>query len=98
MDHAALIVAKLDSARQKRGLSIAELGRRADIEGKRLWYILNGKRNLHADELVRLCVVLGIGLHQLLTANQAFDLRAKQRQHDIEREEAHIVQRILGER
>ena len=36
MDYADLITQRIEFARQERGMSIAELGRRADIDGKRL--------------------------------------------------------------
>ena len=35
-------------------MTVAELARRSDISRKRLWYILDGQRQLRADELVRL--------------------------------------------
>ena len=59
MDHSQYIAEKLESARDERGMTVAELARRCDIPRKRLWYILNGKRKLRADEFVRLIVIMG---------------------------------------
>ena len=59
MDHSQYIIDKLEEARDERGMPIAELARRSGIHRKRLWYILNGKRKLRADEFVRLIVIMG---------------------------------------
>ncbi len=60
MDHSQYIVEKLEESRDERGISVAELARRTDIPCKRLYYILDGQRQLRADEFVRLCIVLDI--------------------------------------
>lgn len=65
MEHYRYIVVKLEAARDERGMTVAELARRSDIPRKRLWYILDGQRQLRADELVRLCIVLGMGIYQI---------------------------------
>lgn len=78
MDHATLIVARIEYARQERGISIAELGRRAQIDGKRLWYILNEERALRADEFVRLSIVMGLGLQYFVTPDLLKMLRERQ--------------------
>lgn len=62
MDHAKLIVIRMEEARDSRGISVAELARRASIDRKRLWYILDGQRQMRADEFVRLCAVMGFFL------------------------------------
>ena len=54
MDHAGEIAARMDAVRERRGISVAELARRAGIDGKRLWYVLRGNRTMRADEFVRL--------------------------------------------
>lgn len=54
MEHYRYIVVKLEAAGDERGMTVAELARRSDIPRKRLWYILDGQRQLRADELVRL--------------------------------------------
>ena len=43
MNHADLIVARIERARQDRGISVAELARRMGVDRKRLWYVLNGQ-------------------------------------------------------
>ena len=76
MNHADLIVARMERARQDRGISVAELGRRIGVDRKRLWYVLNGQRSMHVDEFVRLCAVLNMGLSCFLTKEMAADLAA----------------------
>ena len=49
---------KLESRRHDRGIPIAELARRIGIDKKRLWYILDGQREMRADELLKPCVAL----------------------------------------
>ena len=58
MNQADLIVARIERARQDRGISVAELDRRIDVDRKRLWYVLNGQQQRHVDEMVRLCAVI----------------------------------------
>lgn len=56
-------------------MSVAELGRRALIDRKRLWYILDGQRQMRADEFVRVCAVLNLGLRNFLTPAIADEMR-----------------------
>ena len=67
MNHAKLIAVRMEEARDTRGISVAELGRRASIDRKRLWYILDGQRQMRADEFVRLCAVMGLDMQFFLT-------------------------------
>ena len=60
MNHADLIVARIERARQDRGISVAELARRMGVDRKRLWYVLNGQHPMHVDEFVRLCAVIDV--------------------------------------
>ena len=46
----------------RRGIPVAELARRVGVDGKRLWRVLNGERAMRADEFVRLCAELEVGL------------------------------------
>ncbi len=62
MDHAKLIAVRMEEARDARGISVAELARRSSIDRKRLWYILDGQRQMRADEFVRLCAVMGLDM------------------------------------
>ena len=74
MDYADLITQRIEFARQERGMSIAELGRRTDIDGKRLWYVLRKNRPMRTDEFMRLCFVLGLGPQCFLTKAMAAEL------------------------
>ena len=56
MQHIARILGRL---REARGLTIAELARRADMDPSHLGKVLRGERNLQADEYLALCYVLG---------------------------------------
>lgn len=45
---------------QARGISIAELARRIGTDRKRLWYVLNGQREMRVDEFLKLCLALRV--------------------------------------
>ena len=62
VEHIDLIAARMEQARWERGISVAELARRIGVDRKRLWRVLNGERAMRADEFVRLCMELGVGL------------------------------------
>ena len=62
MEHIDLIAARMEQARWDRGISVAELARRIGVDRKRLWRVLNGERAMRADEFVRLCAELRVGL------------------------------------
>ena len=79
MNQANLIVARIERARQDRGISVAELARRINVDRKRLWYVLNGQRSMHVDEFVRLCAVMDMSLACFLTKEQASDLAETRR-------------------
>ena len=66
MDDADRMVAMLERARRIRGISVAELARRIGVDRKRLWRVLNGERAMRADEFVRLCAELRVGLGTFL--------------------------------
>ena len=66
MDHSQYIVEKLEAACDVSGIPVTELARRTDIPYKRLWSILDGQRELRADELVRLSIVLDMGMLQFI--------------------------------
>ena len=83
MNHADLIVARIERARQERGISVAELARRVGVDRKRLWYVLNGQRSMHVDEFVRLCAVMNMGLGCVLTKEMAAGL-AEARRRTVE--------------
>ena len=62
MEHIDLIAARMEQARWERGISVAELARRVGVDRKRLWRVLNGERAMRADEFVRPCAELRVGL------------------------------------
>lgn len=79
MNHADLIVARIEQARQERGIGIAELARRIGVDRKRLWRVLNGERAMRVDEFVRLCAVLNMGLGCFATKEMAVRLAAERK-------------------
>lgn len=83
MNHAKLVVVRMEEARDSRGISVAELARRASIDRKRLWYILDGQRQMRADEFIRLCAVMGLDMGFFLTNDMKEEL-AYRRQKVIE--------------
>lgn len=48
-------------------MDIAELARRANIDRKRLWYILNGQREIRVDEFLKLCIALRLDPRSFVT-------------------------------
>lgn len=62
MEHLDKIVFAVERKRRFLGMSVAELARRAHVDGKRLRRVLSGERVMSADELVRVCAVLKIPL------------------------------------
>ena len=62
VEHIGLIAARMEQARWERGISVAELARRIGVDRKRLWRVLNGERAMRADEFMRLCAELRVGL------------------------------------
>lgn len=71
-----VITSKLRAAREERGISYAELGRRIGIDGKRLWYILNGDRTMRADEFIKLCAFFNLGLGCFIDKETVAGLRS----------------------
>lgn len=67
MDIYRFINENLGLKRQERGISIAELARRIGIDKKRLWYVLNGQREMRVDEFLKLCVALRIDPRSFIT-------------------------------
>ncbi len=53
--------------RLERGMSVAELGRRTGIDKKRLWYILDGQREMRVDEFLKLCIALRMDPRSFVT-------------------------------
>lgn len=59
-----LIAKKVD----ERGITLAELGRRVNINPELLRRSLNGDRKIEASELVSLCVVLDLSIKDFQSA------------------------------
>lgn len=55
-----------ESARITRGISVAELARRIGVDKKRLWYVLNGQREMRVDEFIKLCAFFNLGLGRFI--------------------------------
>lgn len=85
----------MDAVRERRGISVAELARRAGIDGKRLWYVLRGNRAMRADEFVRLCAVLDLEIYHFLTKSQARELKVNRLQVMGEHRRANEVRDML---
>ena len=66
----------LESKRQERGISVAELARRIGVDRKRLWYVLNGQREMRVDEFIRLCAFFDLGLGCFIDRATVEDLRS----------------------
>lgn len=61
------IILITDRMRLERGMSVAELGRRTGIDKKRLWYILDGQREMRVDEFLKLCIALRMDPRSFVT-------------------------------
>ena len=61
------VVKAIERARLERGISVAELARRIGVDRKRLWCVLNGKREMRVDEFLALCIVLRIDPRAFIT-------------------------------
>ena len=70
--------------RLERGMSVAELGRRTDIDKKRLWYILDGQREMRVDEFLKLCITLRMDPRSFVTREIVDDV-AKATARSIDR-------------
>lgn len=61
------VVLAIERKRHDQGMSVAELARRIDTDGKRLWYVLNLKREMRVSEFLKLCVVLKLDPRRFIT-------------------------------
>lgn len=62
---AAFVV--LECRRRETGVSVAELARRCGIDRKRLWYVLDGQREIRVDEFLKLCIALRLDPRSFVT-------------------------------
>lgn len=60
------------------GMSIAELTRRTGTAKKRLWYALNGQREMRVDEFIKLCAFFNLGLGCFIDRATVERLRSSQ--------------------
>lgn len=72
---AALLI---ESKRQKRGIGVAELARRIGVDGKRLWYVLHGQREMRVEEFIKLCAFFNLGLGCFIDRATVERLRSSQ--------------------
>ena len=70
--------------RLERGMSVAELDRRTGIDTKRLWYILDGQREMRVDEFLKLCITLRMDPRSFVTREIVDDV-AKATARSIDR-------------
>lgn len=66
----------IEESRALRGISVAELARRIGVDRKRLWYVLNGQREMRVDEFIRLCAFFDLGLGCFIDRATVEDLRS----------------------
>lgn len=69
------IVERIENARCMRGITVAELARRIGVGRKRLWYVLNGQREMRVDEFLKLCVFFSMGLGSFINWEQVENIR-----------------------
>lgn len=89
-DHAKRIVMMLNCIKDARGISAAKLARRAGINSKRLWYILDGQRSLRADEFIRLCIVLNVGMRPFLPKEMTMADKASAARVKLSQDETYV--------
>lgn len=70
------VVSLIESARSERGISVAELARRIGVDRKRLWYVLNGQREMRVDEFIKLCAFFNLGLGCFIDRATVEELRS----------------------
>ena len=72
---AALLI---ESKRQERGIGVAELAHRIGVDGKRLWYVLHGQREMRVEEFIKLCAFFNLGLGCFMDRATVERLRSSQ--------------------
>lgn len=77
-DHSVCIVAIIEITREDRGIGVAELARRIGIDGKRLWYVLHGQREMRVEEFIKLCAFFNLGLGCFIDKATVERLRSSQ--------------------
>lgn len=71
-------IAKLcNELRETIGMSIAELARRIGADRKRLWYVLNGQREMRVDEFLKICIALKVDPRIFITRKMIKEIRGR---------------------
>lgn len=68
------IAKRCDEIRKETGMSVAELARRIGVDRKRLWYVLNGQREMRVDEFLRICIALRVDPRRFITLDMVEDV------------------------
>lgn len=69
------IAKRCDEIRKQIGMSVAELARRIDVDRKRLWYVLNGQREMRVDEFLKICITLGVDPRRFIANDMVEGIR-----------------------
>lgn len=69
------IAKQCDEIREEIGMSVAELSRRIGIDRKRLWYVLNGQREMRVDEFLKICIALKVDPRRFITRDMVKDIK-----------------------
>lgn len=68
------IAKRCDEIRKETGMSVAELARRIGVDRKRLWYVLNGQREMRVDEFLKICIALRVDPRRFITLDMVEDV------------------------
>lgn len=82
IDDRGSIAHVIDNVRRQRGIPCAELARRIGADRKRLWYVLNGQREMRVDEFVKLCAFFDLGLGRFIDKATVERLRSPKPYHE----------------
>lgn len=66
-----------DEIRREVGMSVAELARRIGVDRKRLWYVLNGQREMRVDEFLQICIALRTDPRRFITRDMVEGVRGR---------------------
>lgn len=67
----------IESVRRRQGIPVAELARRIGVDRKRLWRVLNGKREMRVDEFLALCVALRVDPRTFISAKMVREIEKR---------------------
>lgn len=72
-------------------MSVAESTRRCGIDRKRLWYVLNGQREMRVDEFLKLCIALKLDPRSFVTREMVEEVAEATRRSAGVRERREMV-------